>query len=237
MSHTSQRRGLDPARPGQELIVLAMIPSEYKGKDGIESAMSELGLKMLEYHPHNWLSRNFNQIRVPQLGPAQPVVEWLHRQSPEFARNLLMRGVAYLSTVITGIYTDTGNVEDLVNDIKGEWLERNREKGYPISIVLSGLFDDVHKCCQKTGVCEHTYLHTLGSFGRKDALPSQPELELITMCGHGLISRNRVQDLARKIRSRDITPREAAEDIAKPCVCGLVNIKRAEDIFRRMTHL
>lgn len=145
-----------------------------------------------------------------------------------------MRGVAYLSTVITVIYTAPKKVSDPINEIKREWLATNQKKGYPVSIVLSGLFDDIHRCCENAGIREHTYLHTLGSFGLPNALPSKPEQELITMCGHGLIARNRVQDLAGKIRQKEITPKEAAEDIAKPCVCGIVNRERAEEIFRRM---
>jgi hypothetical protein len=42
VSHTSQRRGLDPERPGREVIVLAMIPGGHTGKSGIHSAMREL---------------------------------------------------------------------------------------------------------------------------------------------------------------------------------------------------
>jgi hypothetical protein len=234
MSHTSQRRGLDPSRPGQELIVLAMIPSEYKNKEGIGSAMSELARKMLAHRPHDWLSRNFTEIRIPQLGAAQGLVEWLYRRWPETTRRLLMRLVARSSTVVTAIYTDPQNVVELLKECKGEWLATNRQEGYPISLVLSGLFDDIHRCCQQSGLREHTYLHSLGFFGRTQGLPPESELELITMCGHGLIAPNRVKDLVRKIRQGESTPREAAEEIARHCVCGIVNRKRAEQIFRRL---
>jgi len=235
MSHTSQRRGLDPSRPGRELIVLAMIPSKFKDKGGIRTAMSELALKMLAHHPHNWLTRNFTEITIPKLGAAQGLVEWLHKYWPEATERLLMRLVAQRSTVITAIYTDSRNVVDLIKEIKGEWLATNQQKGYPISIVLSGLFDDIHRCCQQSGLREHTYLHSLGFFGRTQALPSEGELELITMCGHGLIAPSRVQHLIKKIRKGQITLGEAAEDIARPCVCGIVNRKRAEEIFNRLS--
>jgi hypothetical protein len=234
MSHTSQRRGLDPDRPGKELVVLAMVPTQYKDVPGIRDAMAELAATMLEHGPDNWISRNFTEIDIPQLGAAQHLVRALNRVSPTKVANLLMREVAEMSSVITAVYTDPGKVANLINDLKGDWLARNREKGYPISIVLSGLTDDVHGCCQKTGLTEHTYLHSLGFFGQVQDLPTEDELSLITMCGHGLIAVNRVRRLVQRIRDGETTPKEAANDIAKPCVCGIVNRQRAEEIFRRL---
>ncbi len=233
MSHTSQRRGLDPGRPGEEIIVLAMVPSRYEDVKVIKSAMAELAMKMLEHEPDYWMSKNFTEIRVPQLGPAQGAVEWLHDMRPEATERLLMRGVAYLSTVVTAIYTDVKKVEALLNDIKGEWLENNRKQGLPVSIVLSGLFDDIQRVCGRTGLKQHTYLQTIGAFGRTERLPSKPRMELVTMCGHGLISQNRVEDLARRVSKGEMTPRQAAENITRPCVCGIVNRDRAERIFKK----
>lgn len=234
MSHTSQRRGLDPSHPGQELIVLAMIPGESKDQKGIGAAMSELALKILAHNPHDWLSRNFTEIRIPQLGAADGPVKWMYRYWPKIIQRLLMRLTAHFSQVITAVYTDPQNVVNLINDLKNEWLTTNRQKRYPISIVLSGLFNDVHRCCQQSGLREHTYLHSLGFFGRTQGLPAKVELELITMCGHGLIAPNRGQYLVREVRQGKVTPREAAEQIARPCVCGIVNRERAEEIFRRL---
>ena len=234
MSHTSQRRGLSPERPGEEIIVLAMVQGRYKDKDGIESAMGELAGKMYAHHPHLWISYNFIDLDIPRLGSMQTVVRLLHKIRPEATRQLLLKAVAERSSVLTAIYTKPGNVYALLDDIKGEWLEKNRQNGNPISIVLSGLFDDIHRCCKKTKLHEHTYMHSIGFYGRTKDLPSDDELELLTMCGHGLISINGVEDLVWKIQRKAITPREAAEDIAKPCVCGIVNVDRAEKILRRL---
>jgi len=234
MSHTTQRRGLDPNHPGKEIIVLAMIPSQYKDVSGIGGAMSELATKMLEHGPNNWLSRNFTEIKVPNLGPAQGPVHWMHKYWPDATSRLLMRVVGHLSSVVTALYTDPRKVVALIEDLRGDWLARNREKGYPISLALSALVSDVHDCCQKTGFKEHTYLHSLGFFGKVHDLPSEEELGLITMCGHGLIATNRVRYLVEKIQRGQTSPQEAAEDIARPCVCGLVNRERAQEIFQRL---
>ena len=234
MSHTSQRRGLDPARPGEEVIVLAMIQGAYTDESGIHSAMRELALKMLSHKPINWLSRNYADLAIPQLRPAQGALRWLHGQWPEAVERLLLQAVATRSPVITAVYTDLEDVVHLIDDLKGEWLENNRENGYPISIVLSGLFDDVQRCCRRTGASEHTYLHSLGFFGKSADLPPEDELEIVTMCGHGMIAVNRVHWLAKGIRAGEITPADAAENVTRPCLCGIVNRERAEKIFLRL---
>ncbi len=234
MTHTSQRRGLEPAHSGEEIIVLAMVPRGHKEEAGVQRAMSELAIKMLEHEPHLWMSHNFPVLDIQRLGSLQTLVRWMHRIRPETTRRLLFREVASQSSVITAIYTEPEKVMELLNDIKEEWLQRNERKGYPISVVLSGLFGDVHQCCRKTETTEHTYLHTLGTFGKTERLPPPGHLELVTMCGHGLISANRVKHLEDMVRRRAITPREAAAEAARPCVCGIVNKKRAEEVFRKM---
>lgn len=231
MSHTSERRGLSPERPGEEIIVLAMVPARLKAKPGVSEAMSRLAEMMLAHGPQNWLSRSFVDLDVPQLGSIQILVRMLNRFWPDSTRALLFRLVAERSSVLTAIYTDLQKVTDLLQDLQGDWLENNRRNKLPISIVLSGLFGDVRQCCGQTGLHEHTFLHSLGFFGRAERLPGAGELELLTMCGHGLISVNLIRDLLQKIRKRELTARQAAEEIAKPCICGIVNPDRAERIF------
>jgi hypothetical protein len=144
-----------------------------------------------------------------------------------------MRGVGRFSSVVTAIYTDVEDVVSLLADLEGDWLAENRERGLPISIVLSGLFDDVHECCRRTGSQEHTFLHSLGSFGKVERLPTDEELEIVTMCGHGLVSTNSVRDAVERIEE-GLAPGEAARRLARPCVCGIVNCERAEKVLRAL---
>jgi len=232
MSHTSQRRGLTL---GKEMIVLAMVPSAYADNDRAGKALSELAVKMLEHRPDNWMSRNFTEITIPDIGPAQPAVEWAHKNWPYRTERLLMNLVGRMSTVVTAVFTDMEKVNSLIADLKGEWLQKNREAGAPVSVVLTGLFEDVHSSCETVGNTPHTYLHSLGFRGKVEELPGPLELEIMTMCGHGLVAMNRVRYLRERIEKGRMTAREAAEDIAKPCVCGIVNIERAEEIFEKMT--
>jgi hypothetical protein len=234
MSHTTQRRGLDRSTKQKEIIVLAMLPTAYKKKSGARSAMKAVALKMLEYGPDNWLSRNFTDVTIPNLGKAQGLVMWMNRYWPDSAKRLLMTLVGYLSSVITAVYTDPKKVERLLADLKGSWLAGNREKEIPISIVLSGIEGDIHSCCRKNGLTEHTYLHSIGFYGRVKDLPTGDELSLVTMCGHGMVAVNYIRDLTGKIRGGEISAKDAAELLARPCVCGIVNRERAEEIFKKL---
>ena len=208
MTHTSQRRGLAPSRPGEELIVMGMVPNAFRGKKEVGKAMSDLAAKMLEHGRDHWPKWTIDRLTKAAKGQAPGGLE-----------------VAF---------TDLKRVEKLINDLKKEWIPRNRKMGYPISIVLTGLIGDSHACCQKTGFKQHTYLHSLGAFGRVKDLPSGDELSLITMCGHGLIAKNRVRHLVRSLQEGDLTLEEAAEDIARPCQCGIGNKKRAQELFARL---
>jgi hypothetical protein len=205
MSHTSQRRGLDPSRPGEELIVLAMITGAHRRKEGIDKAMNELAAKMLEHGRDHWPPWVVERFTALASGPPSDTMEV--------------------------VFTDVKRVENLLNDLKREWLPRNKEKGYPVSIVLTGLTRDIQDICRKTGFTQHTYLHSLGAFGRVEDLPQGDELSLITMCGHGLVTKNRIRDLVQRIRKGERTPEEAAADIAKPCRCGIGNYERAQKLF------
>lgn len=234
MSHTSQRWGLDPSRPGEEIIVLAMVPQAYREREGVRKAMKELAEILLRHGPHDWLSRNFLDLDLPQLAAERPLLRTLEWVQPGAGCKLLFKAVACRSPVVTALYTDIDKVCALLAELQGPWLERNRREGYPISIVLSGLFKDAGTCCGRAGLRPHTYLQTLGLRGREDRVPKGEELEILAMCGHGMIAAARVRRLAERIAGGAISAAQAAEEVAKPCVCGIVNRERAERIFLRL---
>lgn len=187
---------------------MAMIPNAYRDKKGAEKAMRELAAKMLEFGRDHWPKWTNDRLAKAAKGPVPGHLE-----------------VAF---------TDLKKIENLLKDLKKNWIPRNRKMGYPISIVLTGLTGDTQSCCRNTGFKGHTFLHCLGAFGRTQDLPSGDELSLITMCGHGLIAKNRVRHLVRSLKNKELTLEEAAEDIARPCKCGIGNKERAQEIFARL---
>ena len=109
---------------------------------------------------------------------------------------------------------------------------KDRELG--VSVVVSGLFSHIGEDCQKLGLPMHTVNYSLGVWGRREKLPDPKVTEVTTMCGHGLVSFNLVQSLAKEIRRGKKTLEEAAETLARPCVCGVVNPRRTAELLRAM---
>ena len=131
---------------------------------------------------------------------------------PEFAQKL--------SPVITAVFTDIVNVKDILYELKREDLG--------ISIVVSGLIDEIGFATKEVGLKMHTIHLSLGIFGKKDLLPKDPEtLEITTMCGHHCTSPQSIEYYINLIKEGKISIEKAAEKLAKPCVCGIFNTQRA----------
>jgi hypothetical protein len=116
-------------------------------------------------------------------------------------------------------------VEDFVKDIV--------EANLGLSVIVSGLFDEVDEVCQAVGIKRHTAGCSLGVWGRIEKLPQAEVLDITTMCGHGMISSNLVRRMATEIRKGLTNFEEAARIMAKPCTCGIFNPKRAEELLRQ----
>jgi hypothetical protein len=121
------------------------------------------------------------------------------------------------------------SVRDMLLDLK--------EADLGISINISGLLDEVHKCCRSMGIHRHSMEHSLGVSGHKDRLPNSDILELNTLCGHGMISFNLIKRMIDLVKLGKLTPAQAAETMAKPCVCGAFNPRRAEMVLEKLRAL
>jgi hypothetical protein len=128
--------------------------------------------------------------------------------------------------VATAVFTDKEILGTLVQEIKA--------KNLGISVVLSGLFADIREICERAGLVEHTTNHSVGIFGKTFLLPDYLTLDITTQCGHGLVSSYYIKDIIRRIRKGNLTAKEGAELLSKPCVCGIVNRKRTEEILLKM---
>ncbi len=109
---------------------------------------------------------------------------------------------------------------------------KDRELG--VSVVVSGLFSDIQEDCRRLGLPMHTVNYSLGVWGKREKLPDPKVTEITTMCGHGLVSFNLVQSLVKEIRRGEKSLKEAADILAKPCVCGVVNTTRAMELLQAM---
>ena len=102
-----------------------------------------------------------------------------------------------------------------------------------ISIVVSGLIDEVRDICKECGLTPHTATLSLGIFGDRSRLPDDDILKITTMCGHSLIGNTLVKTIQEKVRSGKMSPEDAALLLAKPCVCGIFNTRRCAALISK----
>jgi len=103
-----------------------------------------------------------------------------------------------------------------------------------LSVTLSGIYEKVDECLAKAGLKHHTANFSLGVWGRTEKLPGNDILEVITMCGHALISANLVKAMVGDIKAKTKTPEEAAKALMPQCACGVFNPARAAKLMAAM---
>lgn len=114
-----------------------------------------------------------------------------------------------------------------------EVLKRIKELDAGLSVTISGINEDVLEMANKLDIKAHSINYSLGIFGRTELLPPEEVMEFITMCGHGMISKDLVIKTINDVRKGKKTLREAAKIIAQPCVCGIFNVDRAEKLLSK----
>jgi hypothetical protein len=129
-------------------------------------------------------------------------------------------------SVVHAVFT---NPEGVVKALR---LFKEAELG--LCVVVSGLFDQVEKCCGEAGLKKHTINQSMGRWGRTDKLPPPEILQLNTMCGHGMVSVGLIEDVIDNIKSGECTAEEGAERLFGPCVCGIFNPHRAAQLLNAM---
>jgi len=127
------------------------------------------------------------------------------------------------------VFTDKEDMTRFMEDLK--------EADLGISVVASGLFEEIFQCCRKAGLKPHSVNYSLGVHGRVEKLPSEGAMEIITMCGHALISKNLVTKLVADMKRGKETSSSAAEILARDCICGIFNPVRAARILEAMAGL
>jgi len=124
------------------------------------------------------------------------------------------------------VFDNPQAVTDMLNELKKADLG--------MSVVVSGIYENVDKCIEKAGLKHHTGNFSLGIWGKTEKLPPNDILEVTTMCGHALISANLVRAMVQDIKAGTKTPEEAAKILAPQCACGVFNTKRAAKLMAAM---
>lgn len=95
------------------------------------------------------------------------------------------------NTVSHAVFRSVEDVTAVLADLRKEDLG--------ISIVVSGLFEEVRRACCDNHLKPHTVNLSLGVFGKTEKLPAEPILEIASMCGHNMISFGLIQKLVTDI--------------------------------------
>jgi len=128
--------------------------------------------------------------------------------------------------VIHASFKDEASLTAMLRDLKSEELG--------LSVIVSGLFDKVDKCCREVGLKPHTINQSLGRWGNTDRLPDDHILEFNTMCGHGMVTVKLIEKIVEQVKKGDMSPEEGAEELFKPCMCGIFNPHRAANMLRNL---
>jgi len=124
------------------------------------------------------------------------------------------------------VFDDRANMEAALKELA--------EAELGLSVVVSGLFDQVAACCRRAGTRAHTVNHSLGFWGKKEKLPPREVLEITTMCGHGLVAAGLVWRLADRMRRDDIAAAAASREMGRMCICDIFNHVRAEVLMGQL---
>jgi hypothetical protein len=127
------------------------------------------------------------------------------------------------------VFTRKEDVLQAMNEVK--------QADLGLSVVVSGVFDEVFQVCAEMKTSPHTVNMSLGTWGKTDRLPLEPILSLVTMCGHSMISQHLITHLIQRIRSGIMTPEEAAIEMGKQCTCNIFNVTRGAQILREYLDL
>jgi hypothetical protein len=111
------------------------------------------------------------------------------------------------------------------------FLKKLKEADTGISIVISGLIDEVAQIAKEIGLKPHTAFLSLGVHGKRALLPEDEVQQVTTMCGHGMIGSKLTKVVMDRVKRGKITPEKGAHLLAQPCPCGIFNTTRCRTIL------
>lgn len=112
-------------------------------------------------------------------------------------------------------------------------LTKMKRENLGISVVVSGLIDEVKSIAEEASLHPHTALLSLGIYGKKSLLPEDDILEIVTMCGHSLVGPGLVRSVLKRVEGGKMSPKEGALELTRPCSCGIFNTSRCQELMEK----
>jgi len=114
-----------------------------------------------------------------------------------------------------------------------EALRKIKEADLGMSVVVSGDYKTVFEILKEIGLKPHTVNMSLGLFGKQALLPRREVLAIATMCGHGMVTKQRIENVIEDVKSGRLTPEKGGKMLASTCTCGIFNPRIAVEVLRR----
>lgn len=150
----------------------------------------------------------------------RPTVHW-HRDSSADPESVIAD--IDRSTTVSAVFDNFDAVRAFVTDLK--------DLDLGLSVNIASVPSRAVDCCRACGIVRHSVEYSLGFEGDTSRLPDDPTLQLVTMCGHGMVSASFARKMLDWVRGGRRTPKEASRYLARFCVCGSYNPARAEKIL------
>jgi hypothetical protein len=216
--HYAFERPSNPEPVKDDFIVFAMASRGINDDDLVEKYRAFLRLA-LKHNPVNIGDATKGGTLRPRQN-LNPTAHWKRDQ------------LAHPEEVIAGIegHTTVAAVFENYEDMKA-FVADVRTANLGISINISAPMEAANRCCRETGITRHSVEYSLGFCGRVDKLPDATVLELSTMCGHGMVSSQFVKKMIDWVKENRRTPQEVARAMARFCICGVFNLRRAERVL------
>jgi hypothetical protein len=116
-------------------------------------------------------------------------------------------------------------------------LLRIKEMDEGISVMVSGMIDQVREVAAEVGLPPHTINISLGFHGNKNRVPPADLRQFTTMCGHGMVSPQLVREVIRRIKTGSLDFWTGSLVLAGPCTCGIFNPHRSAEMLRNLAPL
>jgi len=201
MTHTLHRQGVSGL--DKEFILLSMAAQGFNDQ-GAAAKLKEVLSIVIKCGPVNFADDNHGGLFTGL--------------NEEKVKDL-MTDKAYIGAVFEG--------EDKVKKV----LRLLKERDLGMSVTITGDRDRIFSILDDVGLEPNAIHLSLGIFGKKESLPSKQIMEICTMCGHGMVSPNKVNEILKKIKKGKINSTEGAKTLAKTCTCGIFNVDRAARIL------
>jgi len=211
MTHTLHRCG-DRKSLEKDYVILAYAARGFN-LEGYEPKLKQIVKIFAKYNPVNMLTAT-----------AEGPLYMARGKSPQEIIGEISD--KFIIPIAHAVYTDREVAKRVLKELK--------EADFGISIAISGIFDEIFSLCKEASIeGPFTVNMSLGIMGKTKRLPKQELLDIMTMCGHALVSEHLIKKQIEEVKNGRKTAEEAAGELARQCVCGVFNPARAAALIHK----